>query len=501
MGKCQQEECPREALFKSRFCWEHIQDRDKYKKLILQPGKDGKIKLKGAKLREAELEGADLEGADLMEADLWRANLVGANLEHASLVGADLSAANLREAKLVRADLTEANLVGADFREADLRGANLHKADLLASNLTGANLKGAVLLAAYLMRASLREANLEGADLMLCNPIGANFSEANLGKVDLRNANLNGADLSGATLTGAKVWGMSLAGCKIENIKAEYLNFDKDGNESGIVHLNKEQVDEWFGSRPTIEIVVQNKLSPYAIRSLANLIAKIDKYSPAWGVELKKLTSSSFFSELTFRARRDEILGEVASIILGAFNEEYQHKLLRYLPVKTSAKERALMLKELEIMENKIENPIRRLTIIDGTGKIPVNVKVETSEVRDIDIFGDVAKMISVEGNHYEISAHQGREDLIRNLIEQLDSPEIEKKIKEGEAQLKGLSTAQVKFLEEQFRQSVEKIFKEKQKEVGFFEKVKAFTQRFSESTFSGVIGSAVWFVVQKFIL
>jgi len=82
-----------------------------------------------------------------------------------------------------------------------------------------------------------------------------------------------------------------------------------------------------------------------------------------------------------------------------------------------------------------------------------------------------------------------------------LDSPEIEKRIKEAEAQLKGLSNEQVKFLEEQFRQIVEKIVKEKQKEVGFVDRVKAFSQRFSESTFSSVIGNAIWFVIQKFTL
>lgn len=64
----------------------------------------------------------------------------------------------------------------------------------------------------------------------------------------LTEAILNESDLTGATITGAKAWGMTHTGCNAENVKAEYLNLDKDGMESGIVRFSKEQVEEFFRS-------------------------------------------------------------------------------------------------------------------------------------------------------------------------------------------------------------------------------------------------------------
>ncbi|MCJ7578619.1 MAG: pentapeptide repeat-containing protein [candidate division Zixibacteria bacterium] len=476
MAKCKRNGCGGMALFKSDFCWEHIQDKEKYKKLILR--------------RQA-----NPERAYFGVAYLGGANRGGANLEGAYLGGANLDGANLKQTNLQRADLWRANLLSANLEDADLDAAILEKA-----NLSRANLRRAFLFLSCLREANLSEAKLAGACLKDSNLIGADLSEADLSDADLRNANLNNADLSEAVLTGAKVWGMSHAGCKTEGIKADYLNFDKDGKISGIVRLNKEQAEEFFSSQPTIEILLQNKLPPYAIRTLLDLVDKINEQNPDWAVEFRKITSGSFLSELTVKASRDEILEEVANAILGAFKKGYQQKLLEYLPHKKAGEEHALILKKLETIENKIENPVEQVTIIHSTGKIPVNINFKESEVQ-VNVFGDVQKMINVEGNYYEISAPQGREDLIRNIIDQLDSPEIKKRIGEAEAQLKGFSTEQVKFLEEQFKESVEKIFKEKQKEVEFFDKIKAFSRRFSESSFAGVIGNAIWFFIKKFAL
>ena len=425
------------ALYKSEFCWEHIQNKDEYRKLILQPDKKGKI---------------NLAGAALMEADLVRAKLIGASLSGASLLEAKLWLADLRVT-----DLQQASLVDASLREAKL------------------------------MRANLEGASLRGADIR-----GANLTHANLANADLRDANLNEADLIGATLTGAKVWGMSHAGCKIKGIKADYLNFDKDGNDSGIRKLNKEQVQEFFSSPPTIEILLQNKLPNYAIRTLLDLIDKINQENPSWGVELKRIALSSFFSELILKANKDDVLEKLAKVFLLSFNKTLKQKLLEYRPDKKAATESPQIV-------------VQQATMIFSSGAVE-NVNLKGVKMRDFKISGkkvSIGKIInvSVGGNLYQISTSQGRDDLIRNLIDQWDSPEIEKKIKEAEAQLKGMSTEQVKFLGEQFKESVEKIFKEKQKEVGFLDKVKAFSQRFSESSFAGVIGNAIWFFIKKFAL
>jgi uncharacterized protein YjbI with pentapeptide repeats len=442
MAKCKHTECTKEALFKSDFCWDHIKDKEKYKKLILRPDRKGEINLVYA----------NLEGAYLVEADLVGAKLVGANLGGANLGGADL-----RGTKLMVVNLKGTNLLVTNPRVADLR------------------------------RANLGEANLGGANL-----IKANLMKSNLTDADLRNANLNEADLTEATLTGSKVWGMSHAGCKTDGIKAEYLNFDKDGKDSGIVHLNKEQVEEFFSLQPTIEILLQNKLPPYAIRTLLDLIDKINQENPSWGVELKRIALSSFFSELILKANKDDVLEKLAKVFLLSFNRTLKQKLLEYRPDKKAATESPQIV-------------VQQATMIFSSGAVE-NVNLKGVKMRDFKISGKNVKIgkiinINVGRDLYQISTRRGREDLIRNLIDQLDSPEIEKRIKEAEAQLKGLSTEQVKFLEEEFRESGEKIFKEKQKEVGFLDKVKAFSQRFSESSFAGVIGNAIWYFIHKFAL
>ena len=77
MAKCRHEGCKKEALFRSRSCWEHIRNKEKYKELILRRDKDGKLNLEGAVLRVADLGGADLREVDLREANLWGADLWG----------------------------------------------------------------------------------------------------------------------------------------------------------------------------------------------------------------------------------------------------------------------------------------------------------------------------------------------------------------------------------------------------------------------------------------
>jgi integrase len=75
MTKCKHKSCKREALFRSEFCWDHLQDREEYKKLILKPGKDGRINLIRANLKGAFLWGAHLEGANLRKVRFGGANL------------------------------------------------------------------------------------------------------------------------------------------------------------------------------------------------------------------------------------------------------------------------------------------------------------------------------------------------------------------------------------------------------------------------------------------
>ncbi len=81
--------CPRRDLFKSDLCWKHIVEErveNQYKELILQPGKDGRLNLRGANLCQVLLVDVDLREAKLDKASLREASLYKASFEGASVL-------------------------------------------------------------------------------------------------------------------------------------------------------------------------------------------------------------------------------------------------------------------------------------------------------------------------------------------------------------------------------------------------------------------------------
>jgi uncharacterized protein YjbI with pentapeptide repeats len=113
------------------------------------------------------------QGRDFKDQDLSNRNLAGQNL-----AGANFSGANLQWA-----DLRNANLRGANFAEADLRMATLMHVDA-----TGADFRNAIVALGF------------GADY-------ANFSNANLEKVDFKGAKFYKVNFTNANLRGTTGWG------------------------------------------------------------------------------------------------------------------------------------------------------------------------------------------------------------------------------------------------------------------------------------------------------
>ncbi|HMV99635.1 MAG TPA: pentapeptide repeat-containing protein [Acidobacteriota bacterium] len=193
--------------------------------------------LEGANLRGADLESANLEGANLSDADLSRTNLEGANLENANLSRARLNAsqlalanlggARLDGAVLSNADLQEAYLGGASMVKADFQNAVLEKANLEEADLTGANLRDASMRGALLPGANLTGVILERAVLA-----DATLQRANFTKADCRHVTWAKAQLSGAIFNDALVYGGDLTADLAKMVKAEWVDFSKDGDGS-----------------------------------------------------------------------------------------------------------------------------------------------------------------------------------------------------------------------------------------------------------------------------
>lgn len=144
MTYCSFEKCKKLPLSDTVYCWEHLPDKDSYRK-SLKERINTTLSLKNANLAKVDLSSfslarVDLSYANLSRANLSLANLFDANLSNAELIGTDLSGADLTAANLNKCDLTRSNLRAARLWHADLRNAILIEADLARADLWNAKL-------------------------------------------------------------------------------------------------------------------------------------------------------------------------------------------------------------------------------------------------------------------------------------------------------------------------------------------------------------------------
>ncbi len=118
---------------------------------------------------------------------------------------------------LDNAHLADADLQQGWFPEASMWSAALRRADFSEANLYKVNLSHADLKAAILTKTNLYKANLTHADL----------SSAHLTHANLRGADLSSADLSMADLTGADLWAALLGSADLReaNLKETIICF------------------------------------------------------------------------------------------------------------------------------------------------------------------------------------------------------------------------------------------------------------------------------------
>lgn len=157
MSNCIVENCKNEAIFDSKKCWDHIENKSEYKDRLVSIIKSGST-VKGANFSKVDLSGLDLSktdfsGANLSRANLSNSNFFDANLQNAELLGADLSGA----------DLTSANLEGSDLTRSYMEGARAWHANLKNANLIEANLNRADFWNAHLFNTRLWRTDIKGA--------------------------------------------------------------------------------------------------------------------------------------------------------------------------------------------------------------------------------------------------------------------------------------------------------------------------------------------------
>ncbi|MBI3856615.1 MAG: pentapeptide repeat-containing protein [Planctomycetes bacterium] len=211
----------------------------------------------------AHLAGAEWPGSRLSYAQFTQTNLAGANLSESTLDQAEFTGACLRGTRFRGSSLNFATARGADLSGADLSQIRAEKADFATSILREASLESALLTRSSFMGCDLRGANFRRANLtgalfqtsksreMLESAVSARTAIARLRRkgykpmpmpasaqgpvrleeADFTGANLEkvqmcGADLRQAVLWGARFFDANLAGANLEGVQVPGGHFE-----------------------------------------------------------------------------------------------------------------------------------------------------------------------------------------------------------------------------------------------------------------------------------
>ena len=179
--RCGAQGCGEEALTLSKFCWEHLADREEYSNTLFKDA-ENKKDLSGYNLRKVVLKKARFEKVLFKKADLSQATLSGAHFFDSDFEGADLIGTNLSDC-----DFTHCNFNNADLTKATLCGSRLWSTTLRNSNLSESDLSFVEFQSASLFNAKLWHAVLTGAKFLS----SSNFS-GKVGRSECCNINESG---------------------------------------------------------------------------------------------------------------------------------------------------------------------------------------------------------------------------------------------------------------------------------------------------------------------
>ncbi len=161
---------------------------------------------KGLLFFRLDMRGVKLDRATIVDAILFEVNLDGAQFENATLSrttfltcraeGARFSGAKLDDVRTVKDSI----FAKCDFRGCDLRRAQLRSTNLSDSDFSGADLSDGDLSESDLRRAAFYRATAKRTLMMKSDLRGANLRGINLMEGFLTKANIRAADFTGANL-------------------------------------------------------------------------------------------------------------------------------------------------------------------------------------------------------------------------------------------------------------------------------------------------------------
>ena len=168
---------------------------------------DARIQMSSGSCSGCDLSNKAMNGVRLNNADLSSSNFNNSNLSGGSLDGSNLSGAHFRGALMFRvkgndvnmpsavledATLTEARISNSRLADANLSRANLSRAVFSDSDFKGAHFENANLTGAQFQSGQFQNTHFDGAILIDTKLDGANFSGANMSKVQgLKQAQLD----------------------------------------------------------------------------------------------------------------------------------------------------------------------------------------------------------------------------------------------------------------------------------------------------------------------
>lgn len=153
------------------------------------------IDFKGADMRWTRMNNTVLINANFRNANLDLAWMVGANMKNADFSGASLFSTQMRLSTLNEAIFDNARIV-ANFKGADLTGASFRHANMAADMKN----QSMGLMGTVMTSSKLFGADFSGADMSRVNAEFAKFNNAILDDVNLFGSKLGGADFSGASV-------------------------------------------------------------------------------------------------------------------------------------------------------------------------------------------------------------------------------------------------------------------------------------------------------------
>ncbi|MDD5495565.1 MAG: pentapeptide repeat-containing protein [Candidatus Omnitrophica bacterium] len=132
--KCKFDKCKNSSITNSDFCWNHLHDKETYKKDLLDRIDRGEdlsgYNLQKVSFKDAHLEKANFSKANLSQSDFSGSHIFNSIFENADLIGADFTDSDVTHCDLKGTDITKSRFVNARLWNSNLSDSNMTECDM-----------------------------------------------------------------------------------------------------------------------------------------------------------------------------------------------------------------------------------------------------------------------------------------------------------------------------------------------------------------------------------